>query len=186
LSNRSGHIADFRGKAKRDLARKEGRLLTPKQKQERAAAEARKKALLESGVIIEGLNQAGSSTSAPKKVNYGKRQKKAPAPKVAVEAVTEPVFEKQEVETVVKENEEELASDWDKIDDNEIIPAKEEAEIPQQVEPSEATKATEGDDVKSDWDASSDEEEEKLAKKPEPKGNMIFFIPVPFNHPSLS
>ncbi|KAG5221485.1 eukaryotic translation initiation factor [Salix suchowensis] len=45
-------------KAKREVARKEGRLLTKKQKEERAMAELRKKALLQSGVQIEGLQQA--------------------------------------------------------------------------------------------------------------------------------
>ena len=41
--------------AKREVAKKEGRLLTKKQKEEQRVAELRKQALLASGVQIEGL-----------------------------------------------------------------------------------------------------------------------------------
>jgi translation initiation factor 5B len=63
--------------AKRELAKKEGRLLTKKQKEEKQMAELRRQALLASGVQIEGLHQgAGSGPPAAKKVVYGNRKKK--------------------------------------------------------------------------------------------------------------
>ena len=61
--------------AKREQAKKEGRLLTKKQKEEQRAAELRKQALLASGVQIEGLQQ-GQGTHPPKKVVYDNRKKK--------------------------------------------------------------------------------------------------------------
>ena len=57
------------------MAKKEGRLLTKKQKEQKAAAEIRRKALLASGVIIEGLQQA--DTPAPKKVGARKKARKS-------------------------------------------------------------------------------------------------------------
>jgi translation initiation factor 5B len=64
--------------AKRELAKKEGRVLTKKQKEQRATAEAQKQALLASGVKIEGLLQPGTAagSTGPKKVVYGARKKK--------------------------------------------------------------------------------------------------------------
>jgi hypothetical protein len=63
--------------AKREVAKKEGRLLTKKQKEEKQMAELRKQALLASGVQIEGLHHGpGSGPPAAKKVVYGNRKKK--------------------------------------------------------------------------------------------------------------
>lgn len=64
--------------AKREQLRKEGKILTKKQREEQRAAEIRKQALLASGVVIEGLQQQQTrgSTAAPKKFTYGSKKKK--------------------------------------------------------------------------------------------------------------
>jgi translation initiation factor 5B len=56
-------------------------LLTKKQREEKQMAEIRKQALIASGAQIEGLQQAGTSTSTLKKVVYGNRKKRGLAGK---------------------------------------------------------------------------------------------------------
>ena len=135
--------------AKREIAKKEGRLLTKKQKEEQRIAELRKQALLASGVQIEGL-QHNSAAPAPKKVVYGNRKKKGPAGGVAtssgpttrdpspVREATPPAPEPPSPadEPATKAD---VKDDWD------------------------ASSGDEGEKVKDSWDASSDEEEEKPA-----------------------
>lgn len=125
--------------AKRELAKKEGRLLTKKQKEEMRAAELRKQALLASGVQIEGLQQ-GARAPAQKKVVYDSRKKrKGPTSQTdSSPATREPSPERSE---------------------KPITPEPEPAS-PSVSEPVEvASAAAEG--VKDDWDASSGEEEQK-------------------------
>ncbi|GJJ07759.1 hypothetical protein Clacol_001964 [Clathrus columnatus] len=88
-------------KAKKEQLRKEGKLLTKKQKEEKAAAEIRKKALLESGVKIEGLQQQsnGSANGTVKKVSYGSRKWKGP---VAKEGSVTKEVEKADTEDVAE------------------------------------------------------------------------------------
>lgn len=132
------------------MARKEGRLLTKKQKEEKQMAEIRKQALLASGVQIEGLQQ----TSGPsKKVVYGNRKKKAgpgkdaspapesrprsPEPALAPTPPRVSTPAPAEVSAPAKDEPEE--GDWDASSDEE----------PKAPPPAE---------VKDDWDASSEDE----------------------------
>ncbi|KIM45784.1 hypothetical protein M413DRAFT_440821 [Hebeloma cylindrosporum] len=120
-------------KAKRELAKKEGRLLTKKQKEEKQMAEIRKQALLASGVQIEGLQQAsGTGPPAVKKVVYGNRKKKGPGAKDASPAPSRPRSP-------------------------EVVEDRAPKPQPVQVKPTEAANG----DAKSDWEASSGEEEVK-------------------------
>ncbi|KAK7471227.1 eukaryotic translation initiation factor 5B [Stygiomarasmius scandens] len=132
-------------KAKRELAKKEGRLLTKKQKEEKAAAEIRKKALLASGVQIEGLQ---GTAPVPKKPVYGNRKKKGPVGKDASPA-PESRPRTPEPAQPTKEKTPELEppangaakDDWDDSSEG------------------EGAKPAADDEVKDSWDASSDEEE---------------------------
>ncbi|KAH7922410.1 hypothetical protein BV22DRAFT_1037540 [Leucogyrophana mollusca] len=119
-------------KAKRELAKKEGRLLTKKQKEEKAAAELRRQALLASGVQIEGLQQqsSGSAPPAGKKVVYGNRKKKAPG--ATKEASPAPESRPLTPEPAAQPT------------------------LPPAAEPKKGEAAP--DDVRDEWDASSDEE----------------------------
>lgn len=121
-------------KAKLELAKKEGRYMTKKQKEEKAAAELRRQALLASGVQIEGLQQqAGISV---KKAAFGNKKKKGP---LAKEASASPAPESRP-ETP-----------------DDIL----EASSPSHVEPTSEEAKLDG--VKDDWDASSgDESDESL------------------------
>ena len=143
-------------KAKREVAKKEGRLLTKKQKEEKQMAEIRKQALLASGVQIEGLQQAsGTGPPAVKKVVYGNRKKKGPGAKDASPAPSRP----RSPETVegrtptllpvqVKHAE---AANGDAKSDWEASSGEEE------VKPEAPASAT--PDVKDDWDASSEDDD---------------------------
>ncbi|CCM01032.1 uncharacterized protein FIBRA_03080 [Fibroporia radiculosa] len=120
-------------KAKRELAKKEGRLLTKKQKEELRMAELRKQALLASGVQVEGLQQ--SSGQPAKKVVYGNRKKKGPE-KAASVTSSSPAT-------------------------RETSPVREEKPATPVPEPVAAAEVSNKklDDVKDDWDASSDDEQ---------------------------
>lgn len=139
--------------AKRELARKEGRLLSEKQRKEKQMAEIRRKALLASGVQVEGLQQQqGDGLQAPRKVVYGNRKKKglnskdsardSPGPSrpetPIPEATTSTPRDASDVAS--QPTNEGAKSDWEKSsDEEEIVP-----------------RTPPG--VKEDWDASSDEE----------------------------
>jgi len=118
-------------KAKREQLKADGKLLTPAQKRERAAAEARKQALLSaSGMKVAGLAQSTEGSSEKKKVSYGSR-KKGPAkgPAAASPKLPEPVEEETVPESPAPVQVEEPASkgepievdgdDWDKSSDDE-------------------------------------------------------------------
>ncbi|KAF7967593.1 hypothetical protein HWV62_33719 [Athelia sp. TMB] len=135
-------------KAKKEQARKDGTLLTKKQKEEKLAAERRKEALLKSGVQIEGL-QAPSGAPPAKKVVYGNRKKKGPAAVVAgSSAQASPAV-------VARALSPELTP--------EVTPQATPGAQAQTL-PATNDDAAANEDVKSDWDASSDEE----AKAPPP------------------
>lgn len=154
-----------RPQAKRDQLKKEGKLLTPKQKAEKAAAEIRLNALRNTaGVTIAGL-QENTTGEAPKKVSYAKKKpfKKGPA---VVEAEPEvevvPVVEEVKATAVVEEDED-VKDDWDVSDEEEKVVAKVE-------------------DVKDDWDASESEEEKVVVAAPV----AVKAVPVPAKGESLS
>ncbi|GAA5908934.1 hypothetical protein JCM6882_004948 [Rhodosporidiobolus microsporus] len=145
-------------KAKKEQLKREGKLLTPKQKAERAAAEARRAAMMASGnLTVAGLADKGAA-EAPKKVSYGKRERGGKKP-AAVEEVKapEPVKEAPKVEApapaaaAAEEDDEDVKDSWDaSSEDEDKKPAAKEEE----------------EDVKDSWDASSSEDEEE--KKPAP------------------
>ena len=149
--------------AKRELARKEGRLLSEKQRKEKQMAEIRRKALLASGVQIEGLQQQqqGDGLQAPKKVVYGNRKKKGfnskdsardssgpSRPETPIPEATATSTPHDASDVTSQPTNEGAKSDWEKSSDEEEI-------IPQ---------APAG--VKEDWDASSDEENTVTAPGP--------------------
>jgi translation initiation factor 5B len=148
--------------------------LTKKQKEEKAAAEKRKQALLASGVQIEGLQQvSGNGPPGGKKIVYGNRKKKGP---IAKEAATrnsispepEPVHAPLATAAPAPSTKESLvAADGD-------VKAEWDASDDEQAEPLES--------IKNSWDASSDEEHDKAlssavagtsTSKPTQKGNII-------------
>lgn len=147
--------------AKRDLAKKEGRFLTKKQKEDKQMAEIRKQALLASGVQVEGLQQpGGDGSSASKKVVYGNRKKKGPVaidsspaqsrprtPELAPVSRSPKVRELAQTKPQIAADED-VKSDWD------------------------ASSGHEGEEkpsaAKDSWDASSDDEDDEEAK-PAPK-----------------
>ncbi|OCB84360.1 hypothetical protein A7U60_g8344 [Sanghuangporus baumii] len=144
-----------REKAKREQAKKEGRYLTPKQKEEQRRAELRKQALLASGVQIEGLARGEKS----KRPVYGNRKKKA-GPKgkddddrSSTQALT-PEVQSPVVKTEdLPSSEPPSAAASPKVEVKDDWGAESEPEKPE-------TPAT-ADGIKSDWDASSSDEESK-------------------------
>lgn len=120
-------------------------------------AEIRRKALLDSGVKIEGLQQQNASpndSTAPKKVVYGSRKKKGPAAASTKEEPVTKVEEKAEVEVpqnaVTTENND-VGDDWEVSEDEENA------------------------GVKDSWDASTDEEPPvSEPAKPPPKGTSLY------------
>lgn len=147
--------------AKRELAKKEGRLLTKKQKEEQRAAEIRKQALIASGVQIEGLQQSSAPTKRPVYANRKKGgakagsstptsqpQTPAPLPPKELEAESTPAAKIEIPKVEAKQVADDVKSDWDASSD-------------------EGEKAAA--DVKDSWDDPSDEEEAaKPVAKPAP------------------
>jgi translation initiation factor 5B len=149
--------------AKRDQLRKEGKLLTPKQKAEAAAIEQRRKAFLASGAKVEGLGLAGDSDK-PKKVVYGNKKKpvkKAPTatepPKAEVAPET-PIEEAKPASPapLITAQEED---DWDKEDEDKV---------------DDLVKGVEGVAIDSgdDWDKSEDEGPQKPITVSAPKATV--------------
>ncbi|PWN46835.1 hypothetical protein IE53DRAFT_382587 [Violaceomyces palustris] len=152
---------------KKEQLKKEGKLLTPKQKAEKAAAEARLRAMLESGQVkVEGLekSQEAAKETTKKKVVYENKKKKkgpqqrsggleVPAP-VASAAATE---EKAAVEAEVKE-EKEAAEAAEAAEATTERLAQEVASL--KVE-EETRSAEDEEDIKDDWDAESEQEDVK-------------------------
>lgn len=144
--------------------KKEGKLLTKKQKEEQRVAEMRKQALLASGVVIDGLQhqQAGGSGGTQKKFSYGSKKKRAPqtgtstkestpisTPSLTTKALSP---EPEPASPTPEEKPADIKDEWD---------AESEEEKPKKT-PAHAA------DVKSDWDDSS--EDEKPAPKPAAQG----------------
>ena len=140
--------------AKLELAKKEGRLLTKKQKEAKHLAEIRKQALLASGVQIEGLQQpSGSGPPAVKKVVYGNRKKKGP---VVKDVSPTPESRPRSPEAVASRS----PSIVEKP--TEAIPTNGDAKSDWEASSDEGD--AHGEAVKNSWDAPSDEEEEKPRK----------------------
>ncbi|GAA5827498.1 hypothetical protein JCM5353_002740 [Sporobolomyces roseus] len=154
-------------KAKKEQLKKEGKLLTPKQKAERAAAEARRQALLGSGVVIAGLQEGGGSSDQPKKVSYGNR-KRGGQQQPKKEEPTAPVVEGKKVEEkpaaapVVEKKVE-------KVEESKKVEEDEDEDVKDSWDASSAEEEDEKEEeVKDSWDASSSDEEEEEETKPAP------------------
>lgn len=136
-------------KAKREQLKKEGKLLTPKQKAEKAAAEARMQAMLKTGQIkVDGLvnRQAAAEgeESERKRIVYDSRKKKkAPSsgPPSKIDASLPASAPAEEVQ------EDEVKAD--------APPAIEAKEV---VEGKPAAEEAVEENGKGDWDADSDED----------------------------
>ncbi|SPO31411.1 probable GTPase/general translation initiation factor eIF2 [Ustilago trichophora] len=144
-------------KAKKEQLKKEGKFLTPKQKAEKAAAEARMQAMIQAGHIkVEGLEnrEAGSSKPAAKKRTViDNRKKKAPQKRDGGLTIPEPVAADSKEESKPAE-----ASPAEKAAE----PAQKEAEAAKADEP-----AQEDEDVKDSWDAESEGEDVKDSRDAE-------------------
>lgn len=131
--------------------KKEGRLLTDKQKREKAQAEIQRKALIASGVRIEGLEQpSNASAGTSKKVVYGNKKKK-PSPKA--DPSSNPVSGSRPLNDEVPE------------------PPAAPSIVPSLTSENPEVETTMDADVKDDWDASSDDEASSLppsSKTPPP------------------
>jgi translation initiation factor 5B len=142
------------------LAKKEGRLLTKKQKEDQRAAEIRRQALLASGVQIEGLQQPGA---LPKRPIYGNRRKgglakgSSPAPD-SVPQTPEPPLPKAlapEANPELETGQSPAENDTDDVqDDWEASSEEETAPLPAE--------------MKESWDDSSDDGEAEAEQKPTP------------------
>jgi translation initiation factor 5B len=161
-----------KAKEKEKLARAkaEGRLLTPAQKREKAAAEARKQAMLDAGMTVAGLQEGAGEKRRPvfdkrKKGKPGLAQAKNAQPQDS--APPSPVTEKSEASVEkaapvpVIENKVELGDeeDWDKSEDDA-------AAVEDVVAGVDKLKVKDEDD----WDKSSSEDEApvKAASKSAP------------------
>ncbi|WVQ98522.1 hypothetical protein IAU59_005648 [Kwoniella sp. CBS 9459] len=134
-------------KEKQAKAKAEGRALTPAQKREQAAAEARKQAMLAAGMTVAGLQEGGAPK---KKVVYGNKKKQpskpaaketpSPAPSSPAPA---PVEEEKPAAPPAKD--EDSGDDWDKSED----------EVEKVIAGVDKLKVEESED---DWDKSSEDE----------------------------
>lgn len=134
--------------------RKAGKLLTPKQKAEKAAAELRLKALVESGAVVVGIHQRKETapSSGTKKVTYGNRKK----------------GQKKETKSdlIEPESKPESVPDVSKLKIAEIpTPPAPTSPPPPPPQPTVLEEAVvkddweaESDDVKDEWDAESEDE----------------------------
>ncbi|KAG0321902.1 hypothetical protein BGZ99_003627, partial [Dissophora globulifera] len=156
-------------KAKIEQKRKEGTLLTKAQKEAQAKAALRKQQLLESGVIVEGLDkQASEAADKKKKVVYGSKKKKGPqqaqTPPPSSPKISAPVEIVTPVSAAVSEKDasEDEADDWEAA--AEKIDTKAEDKDEDDGVKDSWDQPSEEEDVKESWDQSSDEEK-KVAKK---------------------
>ena len=162
-------------KAKKEQLKKEGKFLTPKQKAEKAAAEARMQAMLQAGHIkVEGLEnrEAGSSKPAvPKKrAVVDNRKKKGPQKREGGLTIPEPVADAPKEE---ESKDDAAAAEPAQKQEPEAAKADEPAEEDEDVKDSWDAES-EDEDVKDSWDAESEDEKPAPAKdtaKPVAKAN---------------
>ncbi|EFP87567.1 translation initiation factor IF-2 [Puccinia graminis f. sp. tritici CRL 75-36-700-3] len=148
-----------REKAKKEELRKAGKLLTPKQKAEKAAAELRLKALVESGAVVVGIQERNETapSSGAKKVTYGNRKK---GPKK--DPTTDSVKPESKPEPVPDVSKLEIAETPTPPAASSPSPPPPEPPVPEEPDVKDDWEA-ESDDVKDDWEAGSEEDE-----KPKP------------------
>lgn len=154
-------------KAKKEQLKREGKLLTPKQKAEKAAAEARMQALMKSGAIkVEGLAnrdkvEEGEDKERRRPAVDTRKKKKGPTGPPSKLAVPAPAAEQ------VTTTEEPLS--LEPISKSEAshapaaeAPAQQGADTPME-DVKDSWEVGSDDDIKDDWDAESEEESEKKA-----------------------
>ncbi|KIR53318.1 translation initiation factor aIF-2 [Cryptococcus gattii Ru294] len=125
-------------------AKAEGKLLTPAQKRERAAAEARKQAMLAAGMVVAGLQEGGAAEKKKKPV-YGNKKKQQQQQQQKPKETPAPAAPAPEPEAPKAEEEkEESEDDWDKSDN----------EVEKATAAVEKLKVEESED---DWDKSDEE-----------------------------
>lgn len=155
-----------REKQKREELRAAGKLLTKKQKEALALAERRRKQLLESGVVVEGLSADGTTTATKKRPVYEKKKRnpkkqETPEPTPVEEkkpepAKIEPKKEDAEATPVAAEDEPlledweaaldsdgEVKDNWEELEGNEEAPAEEPEPVVEVTEKVEELKVAE-------------------------------------------
>lgn len=174
-------------KAKKEQLKKEGKFLTPKQKAEKAAAEARMQAMIQAGHIkVEGLeNREASGKPAPakKRAVVDNRKKKGPQKRDGGLTIPEPVAadEKKEEEDAKPAPTEAPAAEEAQTP----APAQEVAKADEPTEEDEDIKdswdaESEDEDVKDSWDAESEDEKPSAAKE-QSKSNAAAAAPAKTN-----
>lgn len=159
--------SDYSSQAKRDQAKKDGTLLTKKQKEEKAAAERRKQALLASGVQIEGLQAHAGAAPVAKKVVYGNRKKKGPAGAAPSSAQASPAPVSRPLSPEPTPEPSPAPTPAAKVDK---LPVSEDVKSDWDASSDDEAKAPAADaDVKDSWDASSEDEDAK--PKPDSKAS---------------
>lgn len=153
-------------KAKKDQLRKEGKLLTPKQKQERAAAEARLEAMRKSGTLHvpslanrEDADDSKDQKKSSKVVDSRKKNKKQPG------GPRNQLLDTSATPASTEEAPEEVASPAPEETARAASPV-ETAEAPAADAPDDWAADSADGDVKEDWDAESEDESAKPTAKP--------------------
>lgn len=131
-------------------------MLTDKQKKERAQAELAKQALIASGVRIEGLERGSTGTTGPKRVVYGNKKKKPTQP-----GATGSVAGPSEPSTPDVRTSQSLP-DALEPPSAAATPSTPTVDIPE--------------DVKDEWDVSTDEEDAPSAA-PASNGTGTYYVP---------
>ncbi|GAC95096.1 hypothetical protein PHSY_002671 [Pseudozyma hubeiensis SY62] len=137
-------------KARIEQLKKEGKFMTPKQKAEKAAAEARMQAMIQAGHIkVEGLENRDAGASKPgakKRALVDNRKKKGPQKRDGGLTIPEPV----------------AADSKDAEDKEQDQPAEPAAtEMDADAVKADEPAADEDEDIKDSWDAESDGEDVK-------------------------
>lgn len=172
---------------KKEQLRAEGKLLTKKQKEEKKAIERRRQQLLNSGVIVEGLQKSGEEAPKPKKVVYGKKKKPTKAQeeeKAAAEAKAKAEVEAkanqddedealvEDWENMALDDDEPLAEDWEAAGNEDESKAEEQEEEIAEVDEEQEAEADSGEteeEVKAKEAAKQKAELEAKAKEAEQK-----------------
>lgn len=152
-------------KAKKEQLKKEGKFLTPKQKAEKAAAEARMQAMIQAGHIkVEGLENrdTGAKPATKKRTVVDNRKKKGPQKREGGLTIPEPVAADQ------KDDQGKDASEAHETPIAEPVQKKEEP-VDQPPEEDEDVKdswdaESADEDVKDSWDAESGDEKPAVSK----------------------
>ncbi|UZJ54552.1 hypothetical protein CBS101457_003872 [Exobasidium rhododendri] len=153
-------------KAKREQLKKEGKLLTPKQKAEKASAEARMQAMIASGQVkIDGLLKRetaaqDSEEKGKKKVVYDSRKKGKKGPSGPPSKIDANLAPADEPKPVIEEE----------IEPEPVVEAEPPKEEPLEVngeaaDEEQEEEAADEDDIKDDWDAESGDEDHREGSK---------------------